>query len=63
VYIFAYGFFYWLFYLEIVDVSSTIVYFGIMGVTSFGMFLFCGSIGLIASYLFINFIYSQIKAD
>ncbi|KAL4442198.1 hypothetical protein ABPG74_009216 [Tetrahymena malaccensis] len=63
VYVFAYGFFYWLFYLQISQVSSTIMYFGIMGMASFGMFLICGSVGLIASYTFVKFIYSQIKAD
>ncbi|EGR30258.1 hypothetical protein IMG5_136650 [Ichthyophthirius multifiliis] len=63
VYVYCYCFFYWLFYLNITRLSSTLMYFGTMGIISFGIFLFCGSIGFVSSLLFVRYIYSQIKAD
>ncbi|EGR27520.1 hypothetical protein IMG5_194690 [Ichthyophthirius multifiliis] len=63
VYVYAYCFFYWLFYLNITRLSSTIMYFGTMAIGSIAMFLFCGSVGFVSSCLFTRYIYAQIKAD
>lgn len=62
VYIFLYAVFYFT-QLDIVRFSSSFLYFGLMGIACFTLFLFCGTVGFLASFIFVRKIYALIKAD
>ena len=54
---------YYFFNLRIVRLSSIIVYFGTMTLLSSLVFLVSGTMGFLATYLFLRKIYSMIKLD
>merc|ERR1719311_1215691 len=62
-YVFAYSVFYFFGRLSINKTTGTVLYFGYMGMMS-GIFgLITGSIGFIATFMFVRKIYSSIKVD
>ena len=63
IYIFGYAIFYWFTQLQMTRFSSTILYFGYMASICSAIFLICGSIGFLATWLFVRKIYSLIKID
>lgn len=54
IYIFIFSIAYYFCELHIIRISSTLLYFGIMGLLSFSMFLLCGAVGFISSCLFVR---------
>lgn len=62
-YLFAYGTIYFFTKLEITKKVPTMMYFGYMGVVSYGFYILTGSIGFLASYAFVRTIYSSVKID
>ncbi|ODV93190.1 hypothetical protein PACTADRAFT_51808, partial [Pachysolen tannophilus NRRL Y-2460] len=60
-YIFIYGIYYFVAYLNVVDFLSVLLYFSYIIIISAISALACGSIGLISSVIFISRIYSAIK--
>jgi len=62
-YVFLYSMFYFTNRLTINKVVPTLLYFGYMGIVSVLFFLLTGSIGAIASFLFVRGIYGSIKVD
>jgi len=62
-YVFLYSIVYFKGRLQIEKLIPTIMYFGYMGVFSLLFFLLTGSIGFIASFLFLRAIYGSIKID
>ena len=62
-YLFAYGTVYFFTKLEITKKVPTMMYFGYMGVVSYGFYILTGSIGFLASYAFVRTIYSSVKID
>jgi len=43
--------------------STYVLYFGYMGLISFGLFLITGSVGSLVSFWFVSKIYSIVKED
>jgi len=62
-YVFLYSIAYFKGRLQIEKLIPTIMYFGYMGVFSLLFFVMTGSIGFIASFLFLRVIYGSIKID
>jgi transmembrane 9 superfamily protein 2/4 len=62
-YLFLYSFIYFFTKLEIIKFVSGLMFFGYMALVSFAFFLMTGTIGFVASYLFVHKIYSSIKVD
>ena len=62
-YMFGYSAFYYFISLEITRFSSTILYFGYMLLVSVAYGVITGTIGFLATYLFIRKIYSMIKSE
>lgn len=63
VYFFAYTIIYWFVKLNILHISSIVLYFGYMFLASVVYALITGTIGFFASYLFIRTIFSMIKLE
>lgn len=61
VYILLYSIYYFTDKMNVTRLSSSLIYFGIMGFVSFTMFIFCGTIGFVSSLLFVRKIYGLIK--
>jgi transmembrane 9 superfamily protein 2/4 len=61
-YVFLYSIYYF-FTLNIRRVSSIVLYFGMMSLVSSVVFLMCGTMGFVMTYVFIKKIYSMIKID
>merc|ERR1712107_472165 len=62
-YVFLYSILYFHSRLQIEKLVSTILYFGYMSIMSILFFLLTGSIGTLASFVFVKIIYSSIKID
>ena len=62
IYIVIYSVFYF-FYLRITRISSTIVYFGMMGLISAIVLFICGTIAVLFNFVFLKLIYSKIRRD
>jgi transmembrane 9 superfamily protein 2/4 len=62
-YLFLYSIVYFYTKLEITQLASAVVFFGYMGMISWVFFLVTGSIGFIASFIFVQKIYGSIKID
>lgn len=62
-YMFAYSVFYFFTKLEISKATSTLLYFGYMGISALVFFLLTGTIGFYACYYFVWKIFSAIKVD
>jgi len=62
-YVFGYAVFYYFTQLEISRFSSTMLYFGYMTSICIAFFLICGSVGFLATFIFVRKIYSLIKID
>jgi len=62
-YIFAYGIYYYIVQLQFVRFTTIILYFGYMFLLSASVFLMTGTVGFLATYLFMKKIYSMIKID
>ena len=62
-YLFVYSIFYFFTRLEITKPVSAILYFGYMTIVSCSYFMLTGTIGFLASYWFVNKIYSAVKID
>ena len=60
-YLFLYSAFYYQSSLQIQNISMSILYFGYMAIASYVFFLLTGTIGFLASLLFVRKIYSSIK--
>lgn len=54
---------YYFFYLNIVRLSTILIYFSTMALIGSILFLICGSIGFICTFYYIKMIYSRIKID
>ena len=63
VYLFVYSLVYLATKLNIIGFVPTALYLGYMGLASFTFFLLTGSVGAIASFLFVRSIYGSIKID
>nr|XP_018899766.1 PREDICTED: transmembrane 9 superfamily member 4 [Bemisia tabaci] len=63
VYIFCYSVFYFVTKLEITELIPTILYFGYTSVMVVTVWLFTGTVGFLATYLFLQKIYSAVKID
>ncbi|KAG9351354.1 hypothetical protein JZ751_022602 [Albula glossodonta] len=63
VYLFIYSIHYFISKLQITGLASTILYFGYTLIMVLIFFLFTGTIGFFACYLFVNKIYSVVKVD
>lgn len=48
---------------EVTQLTSIILYFGYVAMMSFSFSLLCGAVGFIASFIFVNVIYSAVKVD
>merc|ERR1712151_300145 len=62
-YVFLYSILYFSTRLQLRKPVSIMLYFGYMGIVSILFFLLTGSIGTIASFLFVKKIYGSIKVD
>ncbi|XP_036380116.1 transmembrane 9 superfamily member 2-like [Megalops cyprinoides] len=63
VYLFIYAIHYFMSKLQISGIASTILYFGYTLIMVLIFFLFTGTIGFFACFLFVNKIYSVVKVD
>ncbi|KAG1929226.1 Endomembrane protein 70 protein family [Pimephales promelas] len=63
VYLFVYAVHYFYSKLQIIGMASTILYFGYTSIMVLIFFIFTGTIGFFACYLFVNKIYSVLKVD
>eukprot|EP00916_Digyalum_oweni_P019784 GHVL01033026.1.p1 GENE.GHVL01033026.1~~GHVL01033026.1.p1 ORF type:complete len:418 (+),score=33.72 GHVL01033026.1:195-1448(+) len=63
VYVFLYSVLYFFTRLQISKAASVMMYFGYMLVISYSFFLLTGSVGFIATFMFVRSIYSSIKVD
>jgi len=63
VYVFIYSIVYLVTKLRVIGFVPTAIYLGYMGLAAFAFFLLTGSIGAIASFMFVRAIYSSIKID
>ena len=63
VYVFIYSLVYLATKLRVIGFVPTALYLGYMGLAAFAFFLLTGSVGAIASFLFVRAIYSSIKID
>jgi transmembrane 9 superfamily protein 2/4 len=63
IYVFCYGLFYYSTRLNIEAGSSSVMYFGYTFILSLFIFLMTGSIGFLASFLFVKNMYNSIKID
>ena len=54
---------YYFFNLQIRRLSAMVVYFGIMGLISAMSLFICGSVSVLATFIFVKFIYSRIKIN
>uniref|UniRef100_A0A8C1M9H6 Transmembrane 9 superfamily member n=1 Tax=Cyprinus carpio TaxID=7962 RepID=A0A8C1M9H6_CYPCA len=63
VYLFVYAVHYFFSKLQIIGVASTILYFGYTLIMVLIFFIFTGTIGFFACFLFVNKIYSVLKVD
>jgi len=63
VYVFIYSWIYFSTRLQITQFVSTVIYFGYMGLLSYTLFLITGSVGTLATFLFLRLIYGSIKID
>lgn len=62
-YVFGYSMVYFSVNLQIEKAVSTMLYFGYMALISIIIFLFTGSVGALASFIFVRAIYGSIKID
>jgi transmembrane 9 superfamily protein 2/4 len=62
-YLFAYSMIYYFIKLDITRFSSSVLYFGYMGLISIAYTLVTGTIGFLSTYLFVRKIYSMIKSE
>jgi transmembrane 9 superfamily protein 2/4 len=62
-YLFLYSGFYFVTKLEIEGLVPAMLYFGYMFLASFTFFLFTGTIGFLACYMFVKKIYTSVKID
>jgi len=62
-YLFLYSILYFVTKLEVVQVVSTVLFFGYMLLVSMAFFVLTGTIGFVACYLFVRKIYSSIHID
>merc|ERR1712113_1088884 len=62
-YVFLYSILYFTSRLQIEKLVSTLLYFGYMFIISIIFFLLTGSVGTIASFIFVRAIYGSIKID
>ena len=62
IYIIGYSIYYF-FYLNITRFSTMVIYFCAMGIFSSGIFLICGGLSTLFTYIFLIKIYSMIKID
>jgi transmembrane 9 superfamily protein 2/4 len=62
-YLFLYSGFYFATKLTIKGLVPAIMFFGYMGLVSFGFFILTGTIGFTSTYLFVHKIYSSVKID
>ena len=63
VYVFLYSLIYLATKLHIIGFVPIVLYLGYMGLAAFSFFLLTGSVGAIASFLFVRAIYASIKID
>lgn len=63
VYLFGYSVIYFWTELGITRFSSLVIYFGYMGLMSVGYGLITGTVGFLASFIFVRVIYNLIKSD
>lgn len=57
------GIFYFVTKLDITKKVPMAMYFGYMGIISYGFFCLTGTIGFFATYLFVRQIYAAVKID
>ncbi|KAJ2780715.1 Transmembrane 9 super member 2 [Coemansia javaensis] len=62
-YVFLYGILFYFTRLRLASYASLITYFGWMGLACFLFFILTGTIGFVASHVFVRKIYSAIKID
>ncbi|CAH2445855.1 cellular adhesion and filamentous growth protein [Komagataella phaffii CBS 7435] len=62
-YLTSYSIFYLIFYLKVVDFTSTLIYLIYMALISCTVGVACGSVGLFSSIILMNTIYNAIKDD
>ena len=62
-YLFLYSAFYYATKLEIEGVIPTVMFFGYMLLTSIGFMILTGTLGFLATYLFVHKIYTVVKVD
>ncbi|ORC91051.1 putative endosomal integral membrane protein [Trypanosoma theileri] len=63
VWIFAYSVFYYFRYSTLKGFMSAMLFFGYMGMAAYTLCILSGAIGFIASFIFVNIIYSNVKVD
>lgn len=61
--LFLYGIYYLVTNLNMGSLSSLVLYFGYMGVMSYGLAVMTGAIGFLASWAFVRYIYAALKVD
>jgi len=61
--LFLYSVFYYFHTLTVTQLSSAVIYFGYMAMVSLFFALCTGTIGFLASYAFVRYIYASIKVD
>lgn len=62
-YVYLYAFYYFIFKTKMYGLFQTVFYFGYMFFFSFCIGIMCGTVGYVASSLFVRKIYSTIKID
>lgn len=62
-YVFLYSAYYFFTNMQVVVVVAELLYFGYMGLISFGLFLCNGVVGFMTTFYFLRKIYSAIKVD
>lgn len=63
IYFFLYGVHFFNSKLDIIETSSTMLYYGYMGIMTTMVCLFTGAIGFFACFWFVTKIYSAVKVD
>ncbi|VWU49806.1 endomembrane protein 70, putative [Hepatocystis sp. ex Piliocolobus tephrosceles] len=63
IFLFLYSIYYFLFRLSIFNFSETFIYFAYSFIMSYTCFIYTGTAGFLASFIFLKKIYSSIKVD
>eukprot|EP00357_Protocruzia_adherens_P027013 CAMPEP_0114990182 /NCGR_PEP_ID=MMETSP0216-20121206/10640_1 /TAXON_ID=223996 /ORGANISM="Protocruzia adherens, Strain Boccale" /LENGTH=643 /DNA_ID=CAMNT_0002353301 /DNA_START=17 /DNA_END=1948 /DNA_ORIENTATION=- len=63
VYLFGYSVLYFFFSWETTRLSSTLLFFGYMSLASITLFVITGTVGFVATYIFVRQIYQLVKFD